>query len=74
MSDIQLIERQGTTPASRVRIAPVMTMTWRELCADDAKRTAMALELAGFAGLVGGTVADHAYSTRTGFSSCSPPV
>ena len=74
MSSIQLIDRQGVMLPPRGRMAPVMTMTWRELCADDAKRAFMALEQDGFAGLIGGTVTDHTYSTRTGSSSCSPPV
>lgn len=74
MSSIQLIDRQGHILPSRVRIAPVMSMTWRELCADDAKRAFMALEQGGNAGFFGSTVTDHTYSTRTGSSSCSPPV
>lgn len=75
MSSIQLIDRQRTASPSRVRIAPVMTMTWRELCADDADRAVMALlEQGGFAGFLGSAVTDHTYSTRTGSSSCSPPV
>lgn len=74
MSSTQLIDRQGAILPPRLRMTPVVTTTWRELCAVDAKRAFMALEQGGFAGLIGGTVTDHTYSTRTGSSSCSPPV
>jgi hypothetical protein len=74
MSSIQLIARQGAILPPRLRMTPAISMTWRELCAVNAKPAFMALEQDGFASLMGGTVTDHTYSTRPGSSSCSPPV
>ncbi|WP_375432294.1 hypothetical protein [uncultured Friedmanniella sp.] len=67
-SSIAMIEKQGTT------LRPRVPMAWREECVLGAFPVAMAFVQDGTTGFTGVAVIDHLYSTRTGSSSCSPPV